>query len=103
MRLEPKQAPTTERCKLKRVYPRLPLHVHSAGQKGLAGTASGNPTPTEAAAQPTPRVTEWSPDQIRIRLENELSSDAWKRLESAARRLGSSVEDFLSGALAEAS
>ena len=101
MCLAPKPARTTERCKLKRVYPRLPLHVHSAGQKGLAGT--GNPTPTEAAAQPTPRVTEWSPDQIRIRLENELSSDAWKRLESAARRLGSSVEDFLSGALAEAS
>ena len=34
-------------CKLKRVYPRLPLRVHSAVRKGFAGNGSGNPPPSE--------------------------------------------------------
>jgi hypothetical protein len=99
MRLEPNPARTTRCCKLKRVYPRLPLHVHSAGQEGLAGAGSGNPARADGATG----VSEWSPERLRCRLANELSSEAWRRLESAARRRGTSVEDFLSGALAEPS
>jgi hypothetical protein len=90
-------------CKVKRVYPRLPLRVHSAVPKGLAGSASGNPCYPEPTAADVPRGSEWSPDRLRIRLESELSSGAWRRLESAARRQGRSVEDLLLGALEEAS
>jgi hypothetical protein len=103
MRLHLEPARRTRDCKLKRVYPRLPLHVHSAGQERLAGTTSGNPARAEGATGIAARVSEWSPDRLRRRLENELSSEAWRRLESAARRHGTSVEDFLSAALAEAS
>ena len=99
MRLEPKPAPTTRDCKLKRVYPRLPLHVHSAGQKGLAETAAGNPVRQDAAK----RSSEWRPDRLRRRLEQELSSIAWTRLESAARARGTTIDDLLAAVLAEAS
>ena len=103
MRLDPKPARRTRDCKLKRVYPRLPLHVHSAGQERLPGTGSGNRAPSEAASESAAPASEWSADRLRIRLENELSSEAWRRLESAARRRRTTIEDLLSGALAEAS
>jgi len=103
MRLDPNPARPTRRCKLKRVYPRLPLHVHSAGQERLPGTGSGNRAPSEPASESAAPTSEWSADRLRIRLESELSCEAWRRLESAARRRGTSVEDFLSCALAEAS
>ena len=92
-------APQTAYCKIKRVYPRLPLHVHSAGQKGLAGTATGNPARPSSATS----TSEWRLDQPWNRLEHELSSGAWVRLESAARVRGTSVDDFLSIALAASS
>jgi hypothetical protein len=103
MRLDPKPSRRTRVCKLKRVYPRLPLHVHSAGQERLTGTASGNPASPKSASGPVAPASEWSADRLRIRLESELSSEAWRRLELAARRRGASVEELLSGALAEAS
>jgi len=103
MHSDPETARRTLDCKVKRVYPRLPLHVHSAGQERLAETASGNPASLQGAPGATARASEWSPDRLRVRIENELSSEAWRRLESAARRRGTSVEAFLSGVLAEAS
>ena len=103
MRPDPETAQRTLDCKVKRVYRRLPLHVHSAGQERLAGTASGNPASQEAASGAAVRGNESSRDRLRIRLESELSSDAWTLLEAADCRRGTNVEDFLSGALAEAS
>ncbi len=100
---EPKPARPTWRCKLKGVYPRLPLHVHSAGQKGLTGTASGNRAAPEVAAGCTVRASNWNPDRLRSRQENELTSEAWKPLGSVPCRDASSVEDSLSRAVAEAS
>jgi len=102
MHPDPETARRTLDCKVKRVYPRLPLHVHSAGQERLAGPGSGNPARGEGATGLAAGVSEWSPDRLRVRLENELSSEAWRRHESAARRRGTSVEDFLSSALPEA-
>ena len=46
----PKPAQTIPDCKLKRVYPRLPLRVHSAAPKGFAGNGSGNPSVSETPA-----------------------------------------------------
>jgi hypothetical protein len=94
---------TIRDCKLKRVYPRLPLHVHSAGQKRLAESASGNPSGAEGAAGGTARASEWTPDRLRVRLERELSREAWRLLKAAVRRRGTSVEKLLCDALAEAS
>jgi len=92
-------ASQTAYCKIKRVYPRLPLHVHSAGQKGLAGTATGNPARQSAATS----ASNWPPDPLRRRPEPELSSAALSRLESIARVRRTSAEDLLSIALAAAS
>jgi hypothetical protein len=99
MRLDPKPAPTTRDCKLKRVYPRLPLHVHSAAQKGLARTAAGNPGRQDAEK----RLSEWRANRLRFRLERGLSSRVWTRPEFAARARGTSIEDLLGTVLAEAS
>jgi len=92
-------APQTAYCKIKRVYPRLPLHVHSAGQKGLAGTATGNPARQSAATS----ASNWPPDPLRLRSEPELSSAAFSRIETVVRVRGTRVEDLLSIALAAAS
>jgi hypothetical protein len=43
MRLQPNPARPTQRCKIKRVYRRLPLHVHSAVFEQFNGRALGNP------------------------------------------------------------
>ena len=95
----PNAADQTAYCKIKRVYPRLPLHVHSAGQKGLAGTATGNPARPSSATSTSERRL----DLPRNRLDHELSSAPWGHLESAARVRGTSVDDLLSIALAAAS
>jgi len=71
--------------------------------KGLTGKGSGDPFGPEPTAADAVRDLESSPDRLRIRLENELSSEAWRWLESAARGRGRSVEDFLLGVLGEAS
>jgi hypothetical protein len=46
--LRPSQ--TIADCKLKRVYPLLPLRVHSTAPKGFAGNGSGNPSVSETPA-----------------------------------------------------
>ena len=89
-------------CKLKRVHPRLPLHVHSAGQERVARTGPGNPASAEPAQGRSARGSEWSADRLCNRLESELTSEAWRRLETAARRGGTTVESLFSEALAEA-
>jgi hypothetical protein len=99
----PKQPQTIRDCKLKRVYPRLPLRVHSAAPKELAGSGWGYPFPPEPTAGDPVCGSERSTDRIRIWLESAPSSEAWRRLESAARRHGRSVEDFFLRTLAEAS
>src|SRR5712691_5718985 len=94
MALGPKPPQTIADCKLKRVHPRLPLRVGSAAPKGLAETGSGNQSWTDATPRGAVRGSEWSVDSLRIRLQSDLSSDASRRLESAARRRGRSGEDF---------
>ncbi len=102
MALGPKPAQPIRYCKLKRVYPRLPLRVHSTVAKGLTGKGSGDPFRSEAPAPDALRDCESGPDRLRIRHENELSSQPWGRLQSVARgRRGG--EDFLLGALGKAS
>ena len=103
MRLDPETAPTARDCKLKRVHPRLPLHVHSAGQERVARTGSGNPTAKEGPRPRSTGTSEWSAHRLRIRLEHELSAEAWRRLETVALRRGTNVEALLCAALAEAS
>jgi hypothetical protein len=103
MSLDPEPARRTRDCKLKRVYPRLPLHVHSAGQERVARTGLGNPASEKSGQDQGALRSEWSADRLCDRLESELSPEAWRRLESAVCRGGTTVEALLSGALAEAS
>jgi hypothetical protein len=101
--MEPKRPKSSTTASLKRVHPRLPLRVHSAVPKGFAGTGMGNPVRPEPTAGDPVCGSEWSADRLRIRLGNELSSEAWRRLELAARRYGRSVDDFFPCAIEEAS
>jgi hypothetical protein len=71
--------PTPQLCKIKRVYPRLPLHVHSAVLERLNGTALGNPTG-----------------------ELEISTAASPRLNAVPRRIGIGDEDTLGRFTSEA-
>src|SRR5262245_58240671 len=103
MSLDPRRARRMRDCKLKRVHPRLPLHVHSAGQERVARTSPSNPTSAEAGQGRSAGGAEWSADRLCNRLEGELTSDAWRRPESAARRAGTTVESLFRRALAEAS
>ncbi len=47
----PKTPEIIRDCELKRVYPCLPLRVHSAAPKGFAGNGSGNPFHSETLAR----------------------------------------------------
>jgi hypothetical protein len=42
-----------------------------------------------------PPRSDWSAGHLRIRLRNELSTRAWKRLAGAANRAGTNVEGLL--------
>jgi hypothetical protein len=59
----PKQPQTIRDCKLKRVYPRLPLRVHSAAPKGFAGNGSGNPLHCETASRDVVCAAQWCLEQ----------------------------------------
>ena len=71
--------PTPQLCKIKRVYPRLPLHVHSAVLERLSETPLGNPSG-----------------------ELELSPAASPRLNAVPRRMGRGDEDTLGRFTSEA-
>jgi len=49
MPLGPKSTEQIPDCKLKRVYPRLPLRVHSAGAQRLSWRAAGYPPQSTTA------------------------------------------------------
>ena len=90
MRTYPNPTPTTWLCKIKRVYPRLPLHVHSTARQAVTETPSGYPPVRPASRE----GVDWSGDSLRQRLEAGLTAVA-RRLESIAQRLGDIVDDLL--------
>jgi hypothetical protein len=79
MPLTPTPAEPTQLCKLKRVYARLPLRVHSAATKGLARGGPGNPLRAEPAASGLFRAGGWSCDRPRLYVRSETNSDACRR------------------------
>lgn len=89
-------------CKLKRVYTRRPLHVHSAEDKRLTQTTAGNPDVSERRRKPPRAVSEWSLERLRELLQTELSAEARARLDVAAKRLGMTFEELLRAAISEA-
>ena len=60
----PKTPEITRDCKLKRVYPRLPLRVHSAAPKGFAGNRSGNPFHSELSSGDVVRAAERRVEEV---------------------------------------
>jgi hypothetical protein len=103
MRLDSHSARTIQYCKLKRVYPRPPLRVHSPVAKGLKRQGSGNLFRSKTPASDAARSCESCPDRLRIRLNSELSSQAWGRPQSVACWRKGSAKGFLPGPLGEAS
>jgi hypothetical protein len=95
MRLDSHSARTIQYCKLKRVYLRLPLHVHSAETKGFTGRGSGNPFRSETPATAAVRACESTSDRPRMRLENEPSPEPWSGPESVACGRGRGHKDLL--------
>ena len=79
-------------CKIKRVYDRLPLHVHSADDERLTETNGGNPAQALRRRLRAQRPSEWSTERLRKRLARELSPGACARLNALAVRVGSGVE-----------
>jgi hypothetical protein len=67
-------------CKLKRVYARLPLRVHSAAMKGLARGGPGNPLRAERAANGVFRAAGWSCERPRLYVQGNTSVDTCRRL-----------------------
>jgi hypothetical protein len=98
MHLQPNPSQTTPFCKLKRVYPRLPLRVHSAAAKGLARVGVGNPLRAEPAAKEAVRRLDRSCDRPRLCRENEASSAACWTSPWVAGQHERSVDDGRVGA-----
>jgi hypothetical protein len=101
MRLDPKPAPTTERCKIKPVYsafrsmstPRRTKDLHARGpvdRKTALGTTEGSTS-----------ASKWSAENLSERLRSELTPRAWSRLVRGAASRGSSVEQLLRSMLSE--
>jgi hypothetical protein len=96
MNLGAKRAGPIRDGKFKQVRSRSPHPVHLALPKGLAGSGPAHPFRTGRTAGDAARGSEWSPDPLYIRLESELSSGVWDHRESAVRKRGGNVEEFLS-------
>jgi hypothetical protein len=86
---------TTPVCKLKRVYARLPLRVHSAAKKGLARGGPGNPLRPEREANRPFRAAGWSSAGPPLCVQREPSSDACRR----PKWCRSGIVDVRAGAL----
>jgi hypothetical protein len=71
--------------------------------KGLTRGGSGDPLRSQVPASDAVRACESSSDRRRIRLENEVSSEAWSGPESVACGRGKGVKDLLLVTLREAS
>jgi len=95
MRLEPKPAPTTARCKIKRVYPAFRSVSTPQCTKDLLVVGPVNPKGTLDTAEGGSSLSEWSVESLSARLRNELTPRAWYRLVRLAACRGTSVEQLL--------
>jgi hypothetical protein len=69
-------------CKLKRVDPRLALHVHSTDDEGLATRTSGKPPEHEIGAAMRPRDDDSSPQAGLNKAQSTAATDADLGMES---------------------
>ena len=101
MRLTPKPARTTERCKIKRVNPAVRSVSTPRWTKDLPVVGPVNPATAPGTAPDRPLASEWSAESLSERLRTELPPGAWKRLVHAAEGRGASVEQLLRLGLSE--
>ena len=101
MRLSPKSARTTERCKIKRVNPAVRSVSTPRWTKDLPVLGPVNPATSRGIAQEPGSASEWSAASLTERLRIELTPRAWKRLVSATASHQTSVEQFLRSCLSE--
>ena len=101
MRLDPKPARTTERCKIKAVNPPFRSVSTPRRTKDLPVVAPVNPAAAPRLPQRPSSASEWSAERLTERLRIELGPGAWRRLEGAAGRVRGSVEQLLQRGLLE--
>ena len=101
MRLGPKPAPTTERCKIKRVNPAFRSVSTPRRTKDLPTLGPVNPASTLGTAPEPTSASEWSAERLSERLQMELPPGAWKRLVHAAEGRGTSIKQLLRSGLSE--
>ncbi len=101
MRLDPKTAPTTERCKIKAVNPPFRSVSTPRRTKDLRAVGPVNPDSTAGALSVGADISDWNPQKLTERLRTELAPNAWKRLVCAAASHQTSVEQLLGSSLSE--
>ena len=101
MRLDPKPARTTERCKIKRVNPAVRSVSTPRWTKDLPVVGPVNSGRATAAPSGWSCTSDWSPARLTERLRTELTPSAWKRLVGAAASHQTSVERLLQSCLSE--
>ena len=101
MRLGPKPTPTTERCKIKPVYPAFRSVSTPRGTKDLPVRGPVDPEPALGMAEGCDSASDWSPENLSERLRSELPPRTWNRLVRGAACRGTSVEQLLRSTLSE--
>jgi hypothetical protein len=101
MRPNPKPAPTTERCKIKPVYPAFRSVSTPRRTKDLLVVGPVNPEGLLGMAEGAASISGWSPESLSARLRSELTPRAWNRLAGLAAGRGTSVEQLLRSTLSE--
>jgi len=101
MRLDPKPARTTERCKIKRVDPAFRSVSTPRRTKDLPIVGPVNPEDPLGTAKGCASASGWSAESLSARLRNQLTPRAWNRLVRLAACRGTSVEVLLRSNLSE--
>ena len=101
MCLAPKPAPTTERCKIKPVYPAFRSVSTPRCTKDLPVVGPVNPEGALSIANGSISPSGWNAEKLSERLQRELTPRAWDRLARCAACRGTSVEQLLRSMLSE--
>jgi len=101
MRLDPKPAPTTERCKIKPVYPAFRSVSTPRRTKDLPVRGPVNPETALGTTEGSTSASKWSPENPSERLRSELTPRAWNPLVRGAACPGTNAEQLLWSTLSE--
>lgn len=96
-----KPARTLPRCKIKAVNPPFRSVSTPRSTKDLPKPGPVNPGASLESTSGSAAASEWGVQHLCERLRMELAPGAWKRLVRAAKRRGTTLEQFLDSGLSE--